>query len=65
MTSKTFPHYRIVESHCKPLKDGVMLSFCQGNVKKKGYTSREVGLKLMWMRCGFFLEQHITEIYPH
>ena len=50
MTSKTFPHYRIVESHCKPLKDGVMLSFCQGNVKKKGETSREVGLKLMWMR---------------
>ena len=50
MASKTFPHYLIVESHCKPLKDGVMLSFCQGNVKKKGYTSREVGLKLMWMR---------------
>ena len=47
MASKTFPHYLIVESNCKPLKDGVILPFCQGDIKKKGKTSREVGLKRM------------------
>ena len=58
--TKTFPHYLVVENHLD-LKDGSLewpLCFFvyQGGVKKKRISPE------MW---GFFLEQLITEIYPH